>query len=396
MHTSRLQNMKQIFTSFFGEQETSAFIAPGRIEICGNHTDHQNGHVIAAAVDLYAYALTAKREDYIVNIHSKGFAPISIDLRNLSIHPEEQHTSAAFIRGIVAFFANHKTMVTGFDAYIESDIPIGSGLSSSASFCLLLASICNFFFANGTFAPLALANACLYAESEYFGKPSGLMDQTICAIGGLAKIDFVDPINPVVTPLQFDFNAHGYNLYIVSTNSDHADLTSLYASIPQEMEQIATYFGKAVLRDCHVEDLLVHTPILRERFGDRSLLRALHFFHEQERVALLSKSFLKIDIINILSIINASGISSAMYLQNIYNTESIACQPLSLALALSGQVLQNNGAYRVHGGGFAGTILAIVPRSLADVYTHTMQQVFGKGCALPLRVSNFGAQHLNI
>ena len=396
MHTSRLQNMKQIFTSFFGEQELSGFIAPGRIEICGNHTDHQNGHVIAAAVDLYAYAVAAKRSDYTVNIHSKGFSSISIDLRNLSIHVEEQFTSSAFIRGIAAFFANHKIMVTGFDAYIESDIPIGSGLSSSASFCLLLASICNFFFANDTLAPAALANACLYAESEYFGKPSGLMDQTICATGGLAKIDFADPTNPVVTPLQFDFNAHGYALYIVDTNSDHANLTSLYATIPQEMGQIATYFDKAVLRDCLVEDFLNHALILRERFGDRSLLRAMHFFHEQERVALLKEAFAANDVYGILSIINASGTSSAMYLQNIYNAACIKHQPLSLALALSAQVLQNQGAYRVHGGGFAGTILAIVPHSLEDIYTRTMQQVFGKDCALPLQVSSFGAQHLNI
>lgn len=396
MLLSRLEKMKPTFHAFFGERAISGFIAPGRIEICGNHTDHQKGCVVAAAIDLYAYAVAAKRGDYIVNIHSKGFPPISIDLRNLSMQPNEQYTSASFIRGIAAYFAHHKIMVTGFDAYIESDIPIGSGLSSSASFSLLIASMCNYFFANDSFSKDMLAHACLYAENEYFGKPSGMMDQTICAVGGLAQVDFKNPADPIVTPLQFNFNAQGYGLYIVNTNSHHADLTPLYAAIPAEMKEVASYFGKDGLRDCSVDDILAHASVLRERFGDRSVLRALHFFQEQERVLMLQDACLKKDIVGVLCVINASGISSAMYLQNIYNIEAPTKQPLSLALALSAQVLQNYGAFRVHGGGFAGTILAIVPHALESVYTHTMQQVFGKDCALPLQVSTLGAQRLNI
>jgi len=358
------------------------FSAPGRVEIGGNHTDHQHGRVLAAAVDLEAKCSAVPNGTFKVNITNKQYGSMSIDLSNLDVSGDEKGTSAALVRGVAAWFKGHGHMVDGFDAVVSSGIPAGSGLSSSAAFEVLIGNVFAGLF-EACVTPLDIALAGRYAENVYFGKPCGLMDQAASSFGGLSMIDFFDPENTVIEPVSADLS--GYLMCVVRTGGSHADLTPEYAAIPDEMRTIANHFGKEYLRD--VPPDAFYSDIGRIRYlGDRAILRAIHYFGDHERVAWQAAALKRGDIPAFLDLVNQSGCSSLAYLQNVFSSSNPHDQGLTLALALSEKVLAGKGAWRVHGGGFAGTILAFVPEELKDSYNARMCDVFGNGCCLFLNV----------
>jgi len=365
------------------------FSAPGRVEIGGNHTDHQHGRVLAAAINLKAFASVKANDLGIVRIDDALFGKDAIDLATLETREGEVGTSAAIVRGVAAWFTNNGYRTGGFDAEIKSEIPIGSGLSSSAAFEVLIGNIFTGLYRdNGAgISRLEIAQAGQYAENVYFGKPSGLMDQTASSYGGLNAIDFADPGSPVITPIQADFT--GYSLCIVATGGSHADLTPDYAAIPGEMKAVAAHFGCKFLRELPPEEFYSSIKNLRH-LGDRAILRASHFFGENERVVKQAAALGKGNMAEFFGLINESGRSSLAYLQNVYSPADLHSQGLTLALALTEKVLKGRGAWRVHGGGFAGTILAFIPEEMITYYSGYMSGIFGDGCCHFLSISEDG------
>ena len=382
---TELTNLKNKYKEAFGADAAFNLRVPGRTELCGNHTDHQHGIVLAAAVNLYISAAFSARDDKLANIISEGFGQISVDLRNLDACPEEKGKSAALVRGIAAGFEKMGKPVSGFNAYITSDIPSGSGLSSSAAFEILIGRIFNELGSCGL-SPLELAQIGQQAENVYFGKPCGLMDQIACAYGGIVAIDFQDIENPVVEPLDFDFEEQGYSLCIINTGSDHADLTDEYSAITEDLKKISSYFGKEYLREVPEISFRTEMKALRDSFGDRAVLRAMHVYAENRRVDDIVTVIEKKDMDGYLKLVRASGDSSYKLMQNIIPAGSTDHQPLSFALGVAGQLLGSFGVCRVHGGGFAGAIQAYVPTMLIMEFTRSMDTYFGEGSCTVLSV----------
>ena len=355
------------------------FSAPGRTEISGNHTDHQHGCVLAAAVNLAAVAEVQKNGLSVIRINSEGFDPVEIDLHDFSVHPEEINTTASLVRGVAAAFQMRGATLSGFDARVRSSVFPGSGLSSSAAFEVLMGTILNELFFDKKLTPVEIAQIGQYAENVYFGKPSGLMDQMASSVGGLVFIDFADPAAPVVERLDYDFASSGYALCIIDSGADHADLTEEYAAIPGELKQLCALFGKDVLREIPEEVFYAELPRIRHQVPDRAILRAIHFYNENKRVLAQVEALKQQDLDTFLRLVTESGRSSWMYLQNIAPAGAVEHQEVAVALALCDTFLQGKGAFRVHGGGFAGTVQAFVPLDMLEDFQENIEAVLGRG-----------------
>ena len=383
------------FEQMYGEREVMLLSVPGRSEICGNHTDHNSGCVLAGAINRDVIAVAARNEDNTVRLYSEGYSEIRVPVEKCADRDNfERYTSASLIGGMVNGFNNNGYLTGGYDAYITSDVFAGSGISSSAAFEVMIGNILNHLYNDGKVRNEEIAKLAQYAENEYFGKPSGLMDQMACAVGGFVFIDFCDNKNPVVEPIDFSLKKYGYSLCIINTGGNHADLNDDYASVPREMKAVAKALGKNVLREVSYAELLSSIGELRSTCGDRAVLRAMHFIGENERVE-AARGALKGDDINaFLSIIRASGDSSFKYLQNVYTNINVREQGLSMALCLTDRFLGKRGALRVHGGGFAGTIQVFLPSELLSEYVELIESVFGKDTVMTLDVNPLGACRL--
>lgn len=367
------------------------FSAPGRTEIGGNHTDHQHGHVLAASVNLDIIAAARKNGTRTIRIQSDGFPIDVVDLDDLNIQDAEKNTSAALIRGVAARFSQLGYPVAGFDAFTSSNVLKGSGLSSSAAFEVLVGNIINTLFANGEVSPVAIAQIGQYAENVYYGKPCGLMDQMASSVGGIIAIDFGDPTQPVVEPVSFDFAHSGQALCIIDSGADHGDLTDEYAAIPAEMKAVAACFGKNHLSEVPEADFIQALAAVRRKTGDRAVLRALHFYADDQRVALQAQALKANDIEHFKALIVESGRSSSDNLQNIFATGSTREQSVALVLALCERLLAPvGGAWRVHGGGFAGTVQAFVPLAEVQGFKTAIEAVFGPGSCHVLSIRPIG------
>ena len=370
------------------------FSAPGRTEIGGNHTDHQHGCVLAAAVDMTTTAEVTLNGTKRIRVNSEGYKPVEIDLSDLAVKGSEKNTTAALIRGVAAAFAQRGYKLAGFDAKVSSTVLPGSGLSSSAAFEVLIGRILNGLFADNAVSAIEIAQIGQYAENVYFGKPSGLMDQMASSVGGLVFIDFADPKRPIVEKIDHDFAHCGYTPCILDSGADHADLTDEYAAIPQEMRSVARCFGKEVLREVNEAEFYAQLKQVREQTGDRAVLRAMHFFDENRRVLEQVQALKNGDFEGFLAGVRASGRSSWMLLQNIIPLGSTAHQQMALAQALCEKLLDGRGACRVHGGGFAGTILAFVPDEMLGQFRSGAEAVLGEGSCHVLSIRQTGGTRL--
>lgn len=382
------------FAAVYGaERDITLYSVAGRSELSGNHTDHNHGCVVAASIDLDIIAVAAMRNDSVIRIQSEGFPEDTVDFDTYTTPVSERYgSSASIIAGMCAGFRKDGYAVGGFDAYTTSNVLKGSGLSSSAAFEDMVGNILSHMYNEGKVENVEIAKLAQYAENEFFGKPCGLMDQVACAVGGIVAIDFQDPKAPVIEKIDFDMTKQGYNLCIVNTGGNHADLTDDYASVPAEMKAVAAYFGKPVLREVSEQEVLAAIPALREKVGDRAVLRALHFFHENRRVAKQKAALHAGDLEEFFKQVLASGRSSFCYLQNVYTAKNLSEQGLSLALCLAEDYLGGKkAAWRVHGGGFAGTIQAFVPSSEVAGFRSMMDSVFGEGKCIVLRIRPEGA-----
>ena len=382
------------FAAAFGGEPQRYFSAPGRTEIGGNHTDHQRGRVLAAAVNLDTVAAVRENGTDEIRILSKGYPLCRVNVTELTPVAEEINSTAALIRGVVARFAEMGCVVKGFDAYCESTVLPGSGLSSSAAYEVLIGTIVNHLFFDGRVSQPEIAKIGQYAENVFFGKPCGLMDQTASAVGNLVTIDFFDKENPVITPVDFDFSACGHALCIIDSGADHADLTDEYAAITRELKQICAYFGKDVLTQIEESDFFAAIPALRASCGDRAVLRAIHFYGDTARVPKQVAALQAGDFAAFLQMIRESGRSSWMYLQNVIPAGYKAHQDMAIALALCEHLLQGEGAFRVHGGGFAGTVQAFVPYDKLDAFRSGIDAVLGEGACHVLSIRPEGGVEL--
>ena len=355
------------------------FSAPGRTEIGGNHTDHQHGCVIAAAVDMTTTAEVRLNGTNIIRIDSEGYKPVEIGLNDLSVKESEKNTTAALIRGVAAAFAQRGYKLAGFDAKVKSTVLPGSGLSSSAAFEVLIGRILNGLFANNAVSAIEIAQIGQYAENVYYGKPSGLMDQMASSVGGLVFIDFNDPKMPVVEKVDYDFAHSGYTLCTIDAGADHADLTDEYAAIPAEMKQVAKFFGKEVLREVDEQEFYEKIADVRKETGDRAVLRAIHFFNENRRVQLQVRALKNDHFDTFLHYVNESGMASWTLLQNVTPAGYIEKQDMAFTIALCQQLLGGEGAVRIHGGGFAGTALAFVLNDKFESFKTGVEAVLGEG-----------------
>ncbi len=368
------------FVEIYGDRDNlRIFSAPGRTEIAGNHTDHNHGRVLAASVNLDVIAIASANDSGVIAIQSKGYKMDRIAVDDLEIKEAEINKAASLIRGMASRFVQKGLKIGGLDAYTTSNVLKGSGLSSSAAFEVLVGNLLSGLYNDGAVSPVEIAKYAQYAENVYFGKPSGLMDQMASSVGNLITIDFADPEAPVIEPVDFDFAALGCALCIVDTGGNHADLTNEYAAIPAEMKAVAALFGEEVLRPVSYEALLSKAGEIREKLGDRALLRAIHFVQENHRVEEIVAALRKGDYDRFLTLLTQSGRSSFCYLQNVYANIAPQEQGLSLALALSEQLLDGRGAFRVHGGGFGGTTQNLVPLDLVPQFKETIESVFGAG-----------------
>ena len=366
------------------------FSAPGRTEIGGNHTDHQHGCVLAAAVNLETVAdVTLNGTDRIC-VRSEGYPAFSIELQDLEIHEEEKNTTAALVRGVAAAFVQRGAKLQGFDMSVTSNVLPGSGLSSSAAFEVLVGTICNELFFDKKLTAVEIAQIGQYAENVYFGKPCGLMDQTASSVGSMVFIDFGEAAQPKVERIDFDFQKAGYDLCIIDSGADHADLTDEYAAITRELKDLCAYFGKEYLRQIPEFDFMAALPELRKQVSDRAIMRAMHVYRENDRVIAQARALKAGAVETFLRLAKESGYSSWMYLQNISPAGAIESQPVAYALALCDTLLRGRGAYRVHGGGFAGTVQAFVPHDMLETFKQTIETNLGEGSCHVLNVRPFG------
>ena len=384
------------FSTAFGGEAQRYFSAPGRTEIGGNHTDHQGGRVLAGAVNLDTVAAVRVSGTNVIRVQSKGYPLCQVDLDNLEPVPAEINSTPALIRGVAARFAQLGCKVGGFDAYCESTVLPGSGLSSSAAFEVLIGTIINHLFFDGRVSQAEVAQIGQYAENVFFGKPCGLMDQTASAVGGLVTIDFADKAHPDIRPVHFDFSTTGHALCIIDSRADHADLTDEYAAIPGELKEICDCLGREVTTEIPEEEFYAAIPKLRETCGDRAVMRAMHEYNENRRVPEQVACLEKGDFEGFLSLIRESGFSSWMYLQNVIPAGYVRQQPVAVALGLCEHYLRGKGAYRVHGGGFAGTVQAFVPFELLDSFRAGIDAALGEGACHVLSIRPQGGVEMEV
>ena len=382
----QVQAVNEGFLAAFGTQPSRYFSAPGRTEIGGNHTDHQRGRVLAAAVNLEALAAVRPNGTSTVRVQSEGYPLCQVDLSDLIPKAEEINTTMSLIRGVAARFTQLGCKVGGFDAYVTSTVLPGSGLSSSAAYEVLIGTIVNHLFFDGKVSQPEIAMIGQYAENVYFGKPCGLMDQMASAVGGMVTIDFFDKANPVIESVDFDFASCGHALCIIDSRASHADLTDEYAAITLELKDICSHFGKDVLTQIDAADFFAAIPELREKYGDRAVMRAYHFYKENARVPRQVEALKQGNFEKFLSLVKESGYSSYMYLQNVIPAGYREHQDVAVSLALCEHYLEGRGAYRVHGGGFAGTVQAFVPFDLLDKFRAGIDAVLGTGACHVLSI----------
>ena len=384
------------FALAFGGAPSRYFSAPGRTEVGGNHTDHQRGRVLAGAVNLDTVAAVRENDQRLIRIQSKGYPLCSVSIDELEVRASEVNSTPALIRGVAARFAQLGCSLGGFDAYCESSVLPGSGLSSSAAFEVLVGTIINHLFFQAKATQPEVAQIGQYAENVFFGKPSGLMDQTASAVGGLVTIDFADTAKPVIRPVNFDFASCGHALCIVDSRASHADLTDEYAAIPQELSAICAQFGVDVCTQLSEDEFFAVLPKLREKCGDRAVLRAIHEFQDNARVIAQVEALESGNFGEFLRLIKESGISSWIYLQNVVPAGYTAHQDVAVALALCEKYLEGKGAYRVHGGGFAGTVQAFVPYELLDSFKAGMDAALGEGACHVLSIRPQGGVEMEV
>ncbi len=382
----RFETLLAKHEELFGKKDAQIFSAAGRTEIAGNHTDHNLGKVIGGTINLDTIGAVTRRSDNIVIIASEGFPVCKVDITDLEVNKAEYNRTEALIRGIAKSFRDAGADISGWEANTTTRVLKGSGLSSSAAIEVLTAQIFNSLFYENRLSPIEIAKIGRYAENVYFGKPSGLLDQACCAQGGIVGIDFGTP-EPVLTPLDVDFAAYGYTMVITDTKGNHADLTPEYAAVPPEMRAVAAYYGKQNLREVEFERFLDDISDIRKKTGnDRAILRAYHFFTENRRVDAMLECLKDGDFDSFLYFVEESGNSSFRFLQNVYPSSLPSEQGLSIAIAYSEEFLQGEGAVRVHGGGFAGTIQAYVPIDMTGDYIRKMEKLFGEGCSTRIAI----------
>ena len=383
----RLSSVLEHFQKIEKSDNARIFSASGRMELSGNHTDHNNGNVLTASINLDKLALVSKREDNKIIVYTDGIDnPDSIDINNLEIDKKEFGKSTALIRGVCAGLINSGYKIGGFTAFLNNKVLMGSGLSSSASFESLICEILNALYNDDKIEKTEIALIGQFAENIYFGKPCGLMDQMGCSVGGIISIDFKNPKSPQIEKVEYDFEKSGYALTIVDAKGDHSSLTGEYAAIREEMNAIAKYFSKEVCRDITKEELISNVSKIREKIGDRAIMRAYHFITENERVINQINALKNNDIKKYLNLMNESGLSSFMYLQNCFSITSSKNMGVALALTLTKDFLNGDGACRVHGGGFAGTIQSLIPLNRVEEYTKLMNSIFGEKSAIKIKV----------
>lgn len=394
----RYESLMGTFKDTFGKDDVMLFSSPGRTEIGGNHTDHNYGRVLAGAVNLDNIAVAAANGTNIIKIKSAGYPEFQVDLSDLSIDESQFYTSGSIVKGISARLKELGYTIGGFDACIEGRVPAGSGLSSSASFEVLIGAIISHLFNDGKLDAVENAIVGQWAENNFFGKPCGLMDQTACSVGGLITIDFEDPSKPIVKALDFDFVSTNYALVITDVGGGHDDPASQeeYASLPTEMKSVAKELGKEVLRQTTLEEIVEKIPEIRTKTGDRAILRAYHFQGDNQRVVDQVAALENNDFDAFLKMVVESGYSSYMYNQNIFDVVHKDEQVVSLGLALSEMILKGKGAWRVHGGGFGGTIQAFVPQDLVDTYVKTLEHVYGEGKCHKLFIRSKGSVRVEL
>ena len=379
------------FCELYGDRDNLViFSAPGRTEIGGNHTDHNLGKVLAGSVNLDVISVCSRTDSEWMCVKSQGYPEDKVSVNDLAVHDNEAGKSASLVRGMAARFQQLGYTIGGFDAYTTTNVLKGSGLSSSAAYEVLIGTILNGLYNNQTVSPVEIAKMAQYAENVYFKKPCGLMDQMASSVGGIITIDFQDKEQPLIEKVEFDFSKSGYALCIVDTGGNHADLTDEYASIPGEMKAVAGYFGKTVLREVTKEEILSDIVALREKFGDRAVLRAFHYLDDNERVEKEVAALNCGDFETFKEMIVASGNSSFRFLQNVYASKNPNEQGLSLAIYIAESLLDGKGAYRVHGGGFGGTTQNFVPLDMVEQFKNAIESVFGEGKCHILFIRNFG------
>ena len=392
--TTRYKSLGNKYSKENPNDSFQLFSAPGRVELSGNHTDHNHGRVLAASVNLDSIAAAGKNDSNQVLLHSDGYeVPFRVDLNRLQVDRNDKGSTVGLIRGIAARLKQINCKIGGFNAHVSSEVLPGSGLSSSASIELLIGNIFNHLYNDGSISDQTLAKTGQYAENKYFGKPCGLMDQMACAVGGIISIDFENPENPKLEEVEFDFNAQNYSLLVVDTGGNHVDLTKDYAAVPNEMKDVAAELDGVVLREFDSSTIISRMPELRLKLGDRAVLRAMHFYTENSRVQDQVLALRNNDFRKFLDLTNASGTSSFKYLQNCFSTNNVREQGVSLALVLSEKFITEigQGACRVHGGGFAGTILVLLPNAAVAGYKELIEAVFGKGSVLELSIRSEGS-----
>ncbi len=379
------------FCEIYGDRDNLViFSAPGRTEIGGNHTDHNLGKVLAGSVNLDVIAVCSKTDSEWICVKSEGYSGDKIFIKDLTVQQAEIGRSASLVRGMAARFQQLGYEIGGFDAYTTTNVLKGSGLSSSAAFEVLIGTILNGLYNDQAISPVEIAKMAQYAENEYFKKPCGLMDQMASSVGGIITIDFKNKEQPLIEKVNFDFSKSGYALCIVDTGGNHANLTDEYASIPSEMKAIAGHFGKSVLREVSKEDILSEIVTLREKFGDRAVLRAFHYLDDNERVEKEVAALNQGDFETFKEMIISSGNSSFRFLQNVYASNNPKEQGLSLAIYIAQSLLKGKGAYRVHGGGFGGTTQNFVPLDMVEQFKNAIESVFGEGKCHILFIRNYG------
>ena len=396
LNPEKKQKLDAGFAAAFGGAPERYFSAPGRTEIGGNHTDHQRGRVLAAAVNLDTVAAVRVNGTDTIRILSQGYPLCEVDVKELTPRADEINTTPALIRGVAARFAQLGCEVRGFDAYCESTVLPGSGLSSSAAYEVLIGTIVNHLFFEGKVSQAEVAQIGQYAENVFFGKPCGLMDQTASAVGNLVTIDFFDKEHPVIQPVNFDFSACGHALCIIDTRASHADLTDEYAAIPNEIKAVCAHFGKEVLSQIDEAEFYAAIPALRKSCGDRAVLRAVHFYQDNARVPRQVAALEAGDFAAFLKLVKESGHSSYMYLQNVIPAGYKEHQDVAIALALCEHYLQGKGAYRVHGGGFAGTVQAFVPFEILEDFRSGIDSVLGEGACHVLSIRPQGGVEMEV
>lgn len=389
---TRYTKLVEEFSDKFGECDCAIYSASGRTELGGNHTDHNHGKVLAAGIQLDALAVASPSEDATIELYSEGFEDkFSVDISSLDPVESEKETTHALIRGVAAGLKNSGYKVGGFKAVVTSNVLRGSGLSSSAAFEVLIGTVLNHIYNSGSISAIDIAKFSQFAENTFFGKPCGLMDQMACSYGRMTGIDFNTPDNPEIEQLDFSFKKHGFTLMVVDTGGSHADLTDDYASIPKEMKKVASFFKKETCREISYNDILNNIQQLRSFANDRAILRAIHFIKDNERVEQMIEAAKNDDIAAYFKLVKESGRSSFQYLQNIFSPHSPLEQGISLALALTESFLGDDGAFRVQGGGFAGTIQAYIPNSRESDYISLMENTFGAGCVTKISIRPEGA-----